>query len=186
MDDIYIHRTLASSSSFTDPTYYSGDYGNAMIQLSFRVQCDHNFYGRNCSTFCVHTDNSTGHYACGANGERVCLNGWRNPSENCLTRKCILISKLSLTYDIWLLKILLKYLFSLSMMVFCIAVCIGGCHAIGGYCNNSGHCRWVLNEHSGTACYSQWDLQKTQLWHCRNDMPRGPERLLFLFQNLLL
>jgi len=76
------------------------DYGNAMIQLSFRVQCDHNFYGRNCSTFCVHTDNSTGHHACGANGERVCLNGWRNPSENCLTRKCILISKLSLTYDI--------------------------------------------------------------------------------------
>jgi len=27
------------------------------------------------------------------------------------------------------------------MMVFCIAVCIGGCHAIGGYCNISGHCR---------------------------------------------
>ena len=89
VDDIYVHKTLASSSSFTDPTYYSGDYGNAMLQLSFRVQCDHNFYGRNCSTFCVHTDNSTGHYACGANGERVCLNGWRNSSGNCLTRKCI-------------------------------------------------------------------------------------------------
>ena len=83
VDDIYVHKTLASSSSFTDPTYYSGDYGYAMLELSFRVQCDHNFYGRNCSTFCVHTDNSTGHYACGTNGERVCLNGWRNPSGTC-------------------------------------------------------------------------------------------------------
>jgi len=29
-------------------------------------------------------------------------------------------------------------------------------------------------------------LQKTQLWHCRNDMPHGPECLLFLFQKVLL
>ena len=87
VDDIYVNKTLNFSSSFTNPTYYQGDHGNAMIQLSFRVHCDHNYYGSNCSTFCVHTDDSSGHYACGANGERVCLSGWRNPNNNCLTRK---------------------------------------------------------------------------------------------------
>jgi len=50
------------------------------------------------------------------------------------------------------------------MMFFCIAVCIGGCHAIGGYCNNSGHCRWVLNEHSGTAS-TEDSIMALQKWY---------------------
>ena len=52
---------------------YNGDHGNGRIELSFRVQCEESFHGQNCTTFCQPTDNSTGHYTCGPNGERICL-----------------------------------------------------------------------------------------------------------------
>ena len=55
---------------------YNGDHGNSRIQLSFRVQCEESFFGQNCTTFCQPTDDSTGHYTCGSNGERICLQGY--------------------------------------------------------------------------------------------------------------
>ena len=86
MDDIYVEITISLSSVFTSSAYYYGDYGNARIQLSFRVRCSSNYYGSNCGTYCVNTDSSSGHYTCGSNGEKRCRSGWSNPSGNCLTR----------------------------------------------------------------------------------------------------
>ena len=80
---------ISTSSSFTSSVDYNGDHGNARIQLSFRVQCVSGYYGSDCGTYCVDTDNSNGHYTCGANGEKSCRTGWSNPSRNCLTRKLI-------------------------------------------------------------------------------------------------
>ncbi len=77
VDDIYIDRTLSTSSSFTPYQTYIGDYGNSRIELTFRVHCDPHFYGSHCSQYCVDTDNVGGHYTCDRNnGNRICLPGW--------------------------------------------------------------------------------------------------------------
>ena len=87
VDDVYVTISRTPSSVFTSRVTYTGIHGNSRIELSFRVQCDSNFYGSNCATFCVARDDSGGHYACGPNGERICLAGWSEPSSDCTTRK---------------------------------------------------------------------------------------------------
>ena len=88
VDDIYIVETLSPSSSFTTETWYTGVYGNSEIRLSFRVQCDVTFYGSDCATHCVNTDDDgIGHYTCDSNGQKICLSGWTDANYNCLTRK---------------------------------------------------------------------------------------------------
>ena len=88
MADIYVYQTLDPGSISPRTNYSSRIHDTIQIELSFQIHCDDNFYDRNCSRHCVHTDNSSGHYACGLNGEQVCLSGWSNPGGNCLTRKC--------------------------------------------------------------------------------------------------
>ena len=85
IDDVYVTITRSPSSSFSSRRTYTGSYGISRIELSFRVQCDSNYYGSDCATYCIATDNSNGHYTCGTNGEKVCLSGWSNPSSNCTT-----------------------------------------------------------------------------------------------------
>jgi len=75
--DIYIHINLSPSSSLIPMPYpQRGVMNDPTIELSFWVGCDHNFFGINCSEFCEHTDNSSGHYDYGPNGEIICLRGW--------------------------------------------------------------------------------------------------------------
>ena len=90
VDDVYIEKTLAPSPSFTSEEWYSGEYGNAEIRLSFRVQCVDNFYGSDCGTYCVATDSDIdGHYVCGSGGEKICspADQWSDLGNNCLTRE---------------------------------------------------------------------------------------------------
>ena len=87
VDDIYVDISLSPSASFSQVMSYNGNHGNGRIELSFRVQCEASFFGQNCTTFCQPTDDSTGHYTCGPNGEIVCLQGWQGATTNCLTRK---------------------------------------------------------------------------------------------------
>ena len=89
VDDIYVDVSLSLTSSFTTANNFYGDHGNSRITLKFRVYCNSNYYGSDCATFCVSTDNNSGHYTCGPNGEKNCLSGWRG--TNCLTRKIMLI-----------------------------------------------------------------------------------------------
>lgn len=89
VNDIYIQNYLTVSSSWTRQYTF---YGNSnrytvWIRMSFRVRCNSNYYGSNCATYCVPTDNSNGHYTCGSNGQKICRSGWSNPSGNCRTRK---------------------------------------------------------------------------------------------------
>jgi len=85
--DIYIPKNLSPSSPL-NRMYYPDDTSNPRIELGFQVDCDRNFYSSDCSVFCQLTDDSTGHYDCGPNGEIICLSGWTNP-PTCLTGKLI-------------------------------------------------------------------------------------------------
>lgn len=84
--DIFIDRTLDPSPTFTPTGSYGGGSGGS-IRLQFRVECNDNYFGLDCGTFCVDTDDSSGHFTCGSNGERICLPGWSEPDTNCLTRE---------------------------------------------------------------------------------------------------
>ena len=87
VDDIYVDISLTPSTTFSPVMSFNGDHGNGRIELSFRVQCEASFFGPNCTTFCQPTDDSTGRYTCGPNGEFICLEGWQDATTNCLTRK---------------------------------------------------------------------------------------------------
>ena len=86
VDDIYVDVSLSVSSSFTTETDFYGDHGNSRIRLSFRVRCGTNYYGSDCATYCVNTDDSTGHYTCSSSGTKICLSGWTG--SDCNTREC--------------------------------------------------------------------------------------------------
>ncbi|CAI8030531.1 hypothetical protein GBAR_LOCUS17302 [Geodia barretti] len=49
--------------------------------------CEPNYYPRNdCSVLCIPQNNSDGHYTCDPfTGNRVCLEGYRDPSNGCVT-----------------------------------------------------------------------------------------------------
>ena len=49
--------------------------------------CEPNYYPRNdCSVICIPENNSDGHYKCDPfTGNRVCLEGYRDPSNGCVT-----------------------------------------------------------------------------------------------------
>ena len=86
VDNIYIPIRLNPGESITRQTF-EGDYRRSRFELSIELSCQPNFYGEDCLTSCVPTDNESGHFGCGPRGERLCLNGWRDPGNHCLTRK---------------------------------------------------------------------------------------------------
>lgn len=64
-----------------------GVYNQVVLKARFKINCDANFYGTDCFTYCVATDNSRGHYTCDSNGGKKCKAGYQNPSTNCITRE---------------------------------------------------------------------------------------------------
>ena len=65
LDDIFIDRTLEVSSNFTELEVYTGELNRVTIQMRFRVICQQDYYGADCSIFCVaQNDNMNGHYTC--------------------------------------------------------------------------------------------------------------------------
>ena len=50
-----------------------------------RVVCKKNYTGSDCGNMiCEPRDDSTGHFTCDINGEKVCLPGYQNPGTNCV------------------------------------------------------------------------------------------------------
>ena len=87
VDNIYIPIRLNPGES-TSLNTFVGYYKRSSLQLSVRLSCQPNFYGRDCLTYCIPTDrNGIGHFGCGPAGERLCLKGWKDPGNHCLTRK---------------------------------------------------------------------------------------------------
>ncbi|XP_061596651.1 delta-like protein B [Cololabis saira] len=47
------------------------------LRYSYHVFCDDFYYGDACADYCRPRDDTLGHYACGEDGERTCLDGWQ-------------------------------------------------------------------------------------------------------------
>ena len=167
MDRVAFNIRHSSNGKWTDETSKVGYYGNVVLTARFKVTCDANYYGSDCFTYCVATDNSRGHYTCDANGGKKCKAGYQNPSTNCITREKPNYSHtIHTNYNF--LSILLKgypvipripysgnyfntgmYLFIdwLCTMLLLItglfiytAICTSGCHPDGGHCNKPNEC----------------------------------------------
>ena len=82
-----ISNGLAISDTYTARQTYTGTYSNVRMDVSYRAICKQNYYGSVCTVFCRGRDDSTGHYECDSQGQPVCLQGWTNTENNCLTRK---------------------------------------------------------------------------------------------------
>lgn len=69
---------------FPTPISYQSTYNVATLILSYRMYCDEDYYGSYCEVLCEPQDDDTeGHYNCGCDGEKVCLDGYTNPNNDC-------------------------------------------------------------------------------------------------------
>ena len=88
IDRIFVVETgFPISENYTPRRTYTGIYGNVRVELSYRAICKPNYYGSLCTVFCTGRDDSEGHYTCDEQGDRVCLAGWTDLPNNCLTRE---------------------------------------------------------------------------------------------------
>jgi Golgi apparatus protein 1 len=88
VDDLYAQERLNPGQSISEREY-TGSRSNSHITFSFSISCDSNFYGSDCATYCVPTNNNQGHYWCDSStGEKRCRPGWTDPDNNCLTPVC--------------------------------------------------------------------------------------------------
>ena len=94
IDRVFITQSnFPIGETFTARQTYTGIYGNVRLDMSYRAICKENYYGPTCATFCAGRDDSGGRYECSEEGERVCLEGWVDLPNNCLTRKSKLVSQ---------------------------------------------------------------------------------------------
>lgn len=82
-------RNQDVSPVWTHDRYNSTDH-NHTLQYSYRVVCDDNYYGAGCTRRCVPHDDIIGHYTCGPDGSKICLDGWQGPrcTEAICTNGC--------------------------------------------------------------------------------------------------
>ena len=65
-----------------------GQEGQSSCDENGTLVCEDGYYGDNCSVYCFGRDESTGHYECDiVTGDKVCLEGFKNPTKNCTERK---------------------------------------------------------------------------------------------------
>ena len=74
------------SSTFSSNTTINEGRSTNVISLSYatRIECATNYYQSDCSVYCIPTNDNTGHYTCDTNGNKICLPGYDNTSNNCL------------------------------------------------------------------------------------------------------
>ena len=91
LDDIFINQFQEPNKGYSRPAEYYGINHRVSVHLRYRIDCQPNFYGRNCATFCVaQNDDVNGHYTCNsADGSIQCRHGYKNPSNNCRDSKLV-------------------------------------------------------------------------------------------------
>ena len=84
IDRFSIDLELELGAAFTARVNYTGIYNISDVEfdLSFRVQCSENYYGPDCTAFCIPLADV---YECNDQGQFVCLKENREPSTNCTT-----------------------------------------------------------------------------------------------------
>ena len=87
LDYIFINRALAVSADFTpNETYYGNNTmsNRVVLDMRFRVMCQQDYYGANCTRFCIaQNDSVNGYYTCNSDGTIQCREGFRSTSNNC-------------------------------------------------------------------------------------------------------
>ena len=87
LDYIFINRELAVSADFTPNEAYNGNNtmrNRVVLDMSFRVMCQQDYYGANCTRFCIaQNDSMNGYYTCNSDGSIQCREGFRNASNSC-------------------------------------------------------------------------------------------------------
>ena len=102
LPDVNQNRILNSQANLQSPQVsdtFSSDTtvnegGSNVISLSYatRIECATNYYQSDCSVYCIPTNDTTGHYTCDSNGNKICLQGYTNTSNNCLDGMLYFIS----------------------------------------------------------------------------------------------
>lgn len=78
---------VAISDSFTPVQFYTGIYSNVRMEASYRAVCQTNYHGPTCMVYCRGRNDSLGRFECDSDGQPVCLQGWTDPNNQCLTRE---------------------------------------------------------------------------------------------------
>ena len=88
VDDVFINMMLDVNTSYTALEQYTGELGRVTLLARFRVTCQREYYGRNCSIICIaQNDDTFGHFTCNQDGTIQCLEGFQNPQNNCTESK---------------------------------------------------------------------------------------------------
>ena len=89
IDDIFIGLSREPNTGYSSVREYLGNSRKVSVHLRYRIDCQPNFYGRNCAISCVaQNDDVNGHYTCNsADGSIQCREGFKNPSNNCRDSK---------------------------------------------------------------------------------------------------
>ena len=85
LDDIFINMPLPVNTTFTEPQIFDGRRNKVAIEMRFRVICLENYYGANCTTFCLSPNSS---YVCDTNGSLQCQRDCEDQSEFFSYGKC--------------------------------------------------------------------------------------------------
>ena len=87
LDSIFIDRMLAVSAYFTPNETYTGInmmVNRVVLDMRFRVMCQQDYYGADCTRFCIaQNDSANGYYTCNSDGTILCREGFRNTNNNC-------------------------------------------------------------------------------------------------------
>ena len=96
-----LHRITKSQSLDSGPGWKYGE--DSKLEYEYRLVCGSSYYGKDCDIICKPRNDNFGHYTCGNNGEKLCLDGWEKNSEQnsarddyCLKRKSTQLSPLSI------------------------------------------------------------------------------------------
>ena len=83
IDEIYLQIPPTLNLVETSQTV-TGSFERAVLIMGYSLTCTQNYYGPDCSTYCVPSDNSMGHYECDtSSGNKICLPGYQNPENDC-------------------------------------------------------------------------------------------------------
>ena len=76
LEDIFINLSLPVDGFVSN--IYNGN--RVTVNMYFFVNCQDDYYGRDCSTFCVPQNNQNGHYTCDEDdGSIICLPNYYGP-----------------------------------------------------------------------------------------------------------
>ena len=85
------NQQLLPTGAWTGVFQVHGYYQAACVAMQFKVSCGQYYYTQSCTVYCkAQDDNVEGHYNCNSEGGKVCLTGWSDPDNNCLTREITL------------------------------------------------------------------------------------------------